>query len=28
MVFHIVTIFPEYFRGPFEHGVVAKAREA
>ena len=28
MVFHIVTIFPEYFRGPFEHGVVAKARES
>jgi tRNA (guanine37-N1)-methyltransferase len=28
MVFHIVTIFPEFWRGPFEHGVVAKAREA
>jgi tRNA (guanine37-N1)-methyltransferase len=28
MVFHIVTIFPEYFRGPFEYGVVAKACEA
>lgn len=28
MVFHIVTIFPEYFRGPFDHGVIAKAREA
>jgi tRNA (guanine37-N1)-methyltransferase len=28
MVFHIVTIFPEYFRGPFEHGVVAKARQS
>ena len=27
MVFHLVTIFPEFFRGPFEHGVVAKARE-
>jgi tRNA (guanine37-N1)-methyltransferase len=26
--FHIVTIFPEFFRGPFEHGVVQKAREA
>ena len=25
MVFHIVTIFPEFFRGPFEHGVVGKA---
>ena len=28
MRFHIVTIFPEFFRGPFEQGVVAKAREA
>jgi len=28
MTFHILTIFPEFFRGPFEHGVVAKAREA
>ncbi len=28
MVFHIVTIFPEFFRGPFEYGVVARAREA
>lgn len=28
MKFHIVTIFPEFFRGPFEHGVVAKARQA
>src|SRR5512142_2655424 len=28
MTFHIVTIFPEFFRGPFEHGVVGKAREA
>ena len=27
MKFHIVTIFPEFFRGPFEHGVVQKARE-
>jgi tRNA (guanine37-N1)-methyltransferase len=25
--FHVVTIFPEFFRGPFEHGVVARARE-
>jgi tRNA (guanine37-N1)-methyltransferase len=23
--FHIVTIFPEFFRGPFEHGVIQKA---
>ena len=27
MRFHVVTIFPEFFRGPFEHGVVARARE-
>ncbi len=28
MTFHILTIFPDFFRGPFEHGVVAKAAEA
>ena len=28
MKFHIVTIFPEFFRGPFEHGVIQKACEA
>lgn len=28
MKFHVVTIFPEFFRGPFEHGVVQKACEA
>ena len=28
MKFHIVTIFPEFFRGPIEHGVIQKAREA
>ena len=28
MVFHIVTIFPEFFQGPFAHGVVSKAVEA
>ena len=28
MIFNVLTIFPEFFRGPFEHGVVAKAREA
>ncbi|HEX6544695.1 MAG TPA: tRNA (guanosine(37)-N1)-methyltransferase TrmD [Bryobacteraceae bacterium] len=28
MTFHIVTIFPEFFRGPFEYGVVARARQA
>jgi tRNA (guanine37-N1)-methyltransferase len=26
--FHIVTIFPEFFRGPFEHGVIQRACEA
>ncbi|MBI5280309.1 MAG: tRNA (guanosine(37)-N1)-methyltransferase TrmD [Candidatus Solibacter usitatus] len=24
MIFHVLTIFPEFFRGPFEHGVVAR----
>ncbi|MDX2150838.1 MAG: tRNA (guanosine(37)-N1)-methyltransferase TrmD [Bryobacteraceae bacterium] len=28
MIFHVVTIFPEFFRGPFAHGVVANAAEA
>ena len=28
MKFHIVTIFPEFFRGPFEHGVVQRAAES
>src|SRR5216683_334394 len=28
MKFHVLTIFPEFFRGPFEYGVVQKAREA
>ncbi len=28
MKFHVLTIFPEFFRGPFEHGVVARARQA
>jgi tRNA (guanine37-N1)-methyltransferase len=28
MIFHLLTIFPDFFRGPFEHGVVAKARES
>lgn len=28
MRFHLVTIFPEFFTGPFEHGVVAKAKQA
>jgi len=25
--FHILTIFPDFFQGPFHHGVVAKAAE-
>ena len=28
MIFHVVTIFPEFFRGPFEHGVIQRARLA
>jgi len=28
VTFHVLTIFPEFFQGPFEHGVVARAREA
>jgi tRNA (guanine37-N1)-methyltransferase len=28
MRFQVLTIFPEFFRGPFEHGVVQRAREA
>lgn len=28
MKFHVLTIFPEFFRGPLDYGVVAKAREA
>lgn len=24
MTFHVLTIFPEFFRGPFEYGVVAR----
>ena len=24
MIFHVLTIFPEFFQGPFEHGVVAR----
>ncbi len=28
MIFHILTIFPDFFRGPFDYGVVAKARES
>src|SRR6202030_2129162 len=28
MRFHIITIFPEFFAGPFDHGVVARAQTA
>src|SRR5258706_6316064 len=28
MKFHIVTIFPEFFRGPLDYGIVRRAREA
>jgi len=26
MTFHVLTIFPEFFRGPFEHGVIERAQ--
>jgi tRNA (guanine37-N1)-methyltransferase len=26
MIFHVLTIFPDFFRGPFEHGVIDRAR--
>ena len=25
MTFHVLTIFPEFFQGPFQHGVLARA---
>ena len=28
MIFHVLTIFPEFFEGPFAHGVVSRARDA
>jgi tRNA (guanine37-N1)-methyltransferase len=28
VTFHVLTIFPEFFRGPFEHGVVQRACQA
>ncbi len=28
MIFHVLTIFPEFFQGPFEHGIVRRARES
>jgi tRNA (guanine37-N1)-methyltransferase len=27
VIFHVLTIFPEFFQGPFEHGVIARGRE-
>ncbi len=27
MIFHVLTIFPEFFQGPFEHGVIQRARD-
>jgi tRNA (guanine37-N1)-methyltransferase len=27
MKFHLLTIFPEFFQGPFQHGVVARAAQ-
>jgi len=28
MTFHLLTIFPDFFKGPLSHGVVARAAEA
>ena len=28
MIFHVLTIFPEFFAGPFEHGVIKRARDS
>jgi tRNA (guanine37-N1)-methyltransferase len=28
VTFHLLTIFPEFFEGPFEYGVVGRARKA
>jgi tRNA (guanine37-N1)-methyltransferase len=27
VIFHVLTIFPEFFDGPFEHGVIKRARD-
>jgi tRNA (guanine37-N1)-methyltransferase len=27
VIFHVLTIFPEFFAGPFAHGVVSRARD-
>ena len=28
MIFHVLTIFPDFFVGPFAHGVVKRAQDA
>jgi tRNA (guanine37-N1)-methyltransferase len=28
VTFHVLTIFPEFFHGPFNHGIIQKARES
>ena len=28
MIFHVLTIFPEFFAGPFAHGVVKRGQDA
>ncbi len=28
MIFHVLTIFPEFFEGPFAHGVIKRAKDA
>jgi tRNA (guanine37-N1)-methyltransferase len=28
VIFHVLTIFPEFFRGPFEHGIIQRAQTA
>jgi tRNA (guanine37-N1)-methyltransferase len=27
VIFHVLTIFPEFFEGPFSHGVIKRARD-
>jgi len=26
VIFHVLTIFPDFFQGPFEHGIIKRAR--
>jgi len=28
VIFHVLTIFPAFFQGPFEHGVIKRARDS